>query len=121
MKFQKGSPKPAGSGRKKGTPNKKYFPGVEEFLASRGVNPIEEILKLIPTLPVDEKLSAWKTLASYTFAKPSGDDGLPPLDPSVPAVADLLSYLADLTPAQLQQVVHDANPAKKNSSGSGLQ
>lgn len=50
MTFHKGDPKPSKSGRKKGAKNKKTLLKVEEFLASRNVHPVEEILKRLPLM-----------------------------------------------------------------------
>lgn len=89
MKFQKGMAKPEGSGRQKGTPNKKTVMKTAEVLADRDLNPTVEILKIIEELTTPSaKLQAWELLLSYTQAKPKdiepnssdGDESTDPLE-----------------------------------------
>lgn len=44
MAYPKGTPRPAGSGRKKGTPNKNRVPA-EELADALGINPYEVLLR----------------------------------------------------------------------------
>ena len=82
MPFQKGQKPPPGAGRPKGSKNKKRVPLVSEYLGSKGINPTNEILKLIPSLDADQKLNAWKTLLSHTQPRVS-EISLPPAAPEV--------------------------------------
>lgn len=66
-KFQKGQKKPENSGRKKGTPNKLNM-GVEEALAKRGINCVEEMLKIAETTDKEEvRLTVYKELLKYVY------------------------------------------------------
>lgn len=101
MGFIKGQDKPPGSGRQKGTPNKKTVIKVSDYLGEAGVNPTEEILKIInETAPVlnaegvkiadqyilksAERAKLWLELLSFCHAKPkeltlkSAEDGFDP-------------------------------------------
>jgi hypothetical protein len=71
--FQKGQPRPPTAGRKKGTPNKATLLKVEEVLAQKGINPVEEILALIPDLPPVAQAKTWLELLQYTQAKKRED------------------------------------------------
>lgn len=70
MGFLKGQTRPVGSGRKKGTPNRKRVPKVQDFLTERDINPAEEIIKLIPNLETKDQVAAWFELLSYIDSKP---------------------------------------------------
>lgn len=74
-RFQKGTPKPANSGRKKGTPNKARLKRVAELLAEAGVNPAGEIMDCIALMdePKD-RAKAWADLLAYCEAKPKAKD-----------------------------------------------
>lgn len=74
MTFVKGQKKPLNSGRKPGTPNIKRLPGVEQFLSEKDINPISEILKLIPLVPPNDQLKAWFNILSYVQHKPKEND-----------------------------------------------
>jgi hypothetical protein len=65
MAFVKGMPRPAGAGRKKGSLNKKKVLRVEEVLIKENINPIEEILKLIPKLQPAEQVKSYFDLLKY--------------------------------------------------------
>ena len=71
MTFKVGDPKPAGSGRKKGVKNKVKVdvPQVRELLGMKGINPIEEIMKLLPDLRTNEQVEVWKWLYQYVEPK----------------------------------------------------
>lgn len=86
MKFQKGQPKLPGSGRKKGTPNKRRISKVGEVLAEHDMNPASEIIKEIALMdePKD-RANAWIDLLAYCEAKPktveeNDDDDFNPED-----------------------------------------
>jgi hypothetical protein len=81
VKFQPGNPKPANSGRKKGTPNNKRLKTVSQALADSGLEPVIEIVKLLQHGDMKDKDRAdlWVDLLSYCQAKPKeiedpGDD-----------------------------------------------
>jgi len=71
MGFEKGHTRPANSGRKKGTPNKRKVLRVEEYLAQKNINPVEKILSIIETgeLKKSEEISAWFDLLNYVQPK----------------------------------------------------
>lgn len=87
MAFKKGTPKPPGSGRKKGVTNKpKPLEKTLQVLTNKALNPVEEILKLIPAMPPRDQYLAWVELQSWIEAKPKAHTE-PPSAPTVP-VAD---------------------------------
>lgn len=104
--FQKGQPRPPNAGRKKGTKNKKRVPLVTEYLASRGINPINEILKLIPELESDQRFQAWKTLLSHTQPNLKAEI-IPSAPPAVPEQSTPTS--------QLLSLVKGKNPVEQKS------
>jgi hypothetical protein len=66
-KFKKGDKKPEGSGRKKGTKNKLNL-GVQEALNARGVDCVEEMLKIAESTDKEEvKLTVYKELIKYVY------------------------------------------------------
>lgn len=65
MAFQKGDPKPPGSGRKKGQPNRITLLRVEDFLNTKGIHPVQKILDLLPTLDPADQVKTWLHLMKY--------------------------------------------------------
>lgn len=101
--FPKGHPKPPGSGRVKGTPNKARLKRVAEILAEAGMSPAAEIIDCIALMdePKD-RAKAWGDLLSYCEAKPKavepdkgGDNSGLDLE-GVPS-ADLLKLVKEQT------------------------
>lgn len=84
MGFIKGQEKPAMSGRQKGTPNKSTVAKVSDFLGEQGINPAEEIVKIINEkkklpdgkdspeffLSSTTRADLWLELLSFCHAKP---------------------------------------------------
>jgi hypothetical protein len=66
MTFVPGKPKTGG--RSKGTPNKKTL-GLAEILESQGVEPVSELLKLMPNLTPKEQADVYKDLMAYLYPK----------------------------------------------------
>lgn len=62
-KFEKGRPK--SGGRKKGSKDIKTLLRAKAILSNLGINPVEEMLKVIPTMKPDSQFEAWKFLQSY--------------------------------------------------------
>jgi len=75
MAFEKGMPRPPGSGRKKGSKNKPKPKGVYEFLAEHNIEPIAHLLKLVKDGDMQDKDRAriWMELLSYVYAKPKAE------------------------------------------------
>jgi hypothetical protein len=75
--FTKGQKKVPGSGRKKGSKNKNHLPDLQEYLAAKGVNPIQEILSILRDKKTaqEHKLQGWKTILSYCYRKPTENSG----------------------------------------------
>ncbi|MGZ3805640.1 MAG: hypothetical protein ACXVB4_15595 [Pseudobdellovibrionaceae bacterium] len=67
-KFQKGQPKPASSGRKKGVANKKTLLA-REILNGLGVEPIQELLALMPSLPKAKRVEVWLSILPYCYGR----------------------------------------------------
>jgi hypothetical protein len=65
MPFLPGQPKPIGSGRRKGSQNLKKVPKVSEYLASKGINPVEELIELMPGLMPGQQMQVWLELLKY--------------------------------------------------------
>lgn len=64
---------PKTGGRKKGSLNKRSSFRVARttmVLEGKGLNPIEEILKLIPSLEPKEQVRAWEYIHQYVDVKP---------------------------------------------------
>lgn len=80
MAFQKGQPRPPNAGRKPGSVNKKRIPKVADYLAEKNINPVDEILALIPELKPWEQPKVWLELLSYCEAKPKAIEVLPSTD-----------------------------------------
>lgn len=82
MTFKKGDKKPENSGRKKGTPNKISL-GVDEKLREKGIDCIDEMLKIADdTENMDLRFAVYKEIAQYVYPKRkavelSGDVTLP--------------------------------------------
>src|SRR4051812_16662780 len=68
MPFKKGQKKPASSGRKKGTVNKRTLLRVEETLLELGMNPIEEIIELMTKLKAAQRIEIWLELYKFLEA-----------------------------------------------------
>jgi len=84
MRFQKGMPRPANSGRRKGTPNKKRLKKAAELFAEAGVHPLEEAMKELQLIDEPkERATLWIKLhewcepkAKHVIEEPSDDDEL---------------------------------------------
>lgn len=82
-KFQKGQPKPPGSGRKKGS--KPAVKTIRKALEEAGFDLTEELLLLYRTSPeVKEKLDILKVLARYSQPTPKAEQPPPPPPPEPP-------------------------------------
>jgi hypothetical protein len=93
--FKKGMPKPAGSGRKKGTPNKTKLVRVADLFAEQGINPVDKVMELLPDMRPEAQAKVWLELLSYCQAKPKEelvgeDDGGVPITLPESAVAALV-------------------------------
>ena len=71
MAFKKGDVKPAGSGRQKGTKNKKTLLTVEQILLENDVNPIQKLIEIAlgGECSYSEEISCWKEIAKYTYSQ----------------------------------------------------
>jgi hypothetical protein len=67
-RFQAGQGKPLGSGRRKGTVNKKTL-ALDEALASHGIDPIAQLAEALPQLSADRRVEALLDLMSYLYPK----------------------------------------------------
>lgn len=78
MAFEKGMPKPPGSGVKKGQKQKPRIKKetVRELLDKLDINPLHQLLKYTSKeskLSDKEKARIWMEIASYCYAKPRAD------------------------------------------------
>lgn len=69
MRFQKGQPRLPNSGRKPGSKNKQKLKSVNEVFAEQGLEPIAELLKLIPHLDQRDAVRTWIDIFPYCYAK----------------------------------------------------
>jgi hypothetical protein len=97
--FIKGTKKIPGSGRKKGSKNKKTIARVADKLADKSLDPTEEILKIIPTLEPKDQVNAWLDLLSYTQPKPKEIEV-----PEEIADEDFFGELRDVSEAKLIEI-----------------
>lgn len=67
-KFELGQSKPEGSGRKKGTPNRRDTL-LRDLLADKGVDVAESIINLLPELPPAKRVEVLISLLPFTYAK----------------------------------------------------
>jgi hypothetical protein len=103
MAFQPGQGRPPGSGRKPGSQNKKSVAKVADVLAERDINPVAEILALIPELPyASQKIKAYMDLLSYCEAKPKEIESSPD---DLPTDEDLINQLKDVSDSALLTLV----------------
>ena len=72
--FKKGEPRHPLAGRKKGTLNKGRVAKVSEKLLEKCLDPVEELLKLLPEMEAKEQAKVWMDLLSYTQAKAKETD-----------------------------------------------
>jgi hypothetical protein len=70
MTFRKGDPKLPGSGRRRGSPNKRKVLCVAEVLERNCKDPIAEVLMLIPHLEPKDAVKVWLELQQYVESKP---------------------------------------------------
>lgn len=70
MPFKAGQAKHPKSGRQPGVVNKKKIIKISELLILKDINPVEEMLKLIPELNARDQMETWKFLLSYLESKP---------------------------------------------------
>jgi len=66
--FQPGQSKPSGSGRKRGTSNKKTM-NLEATLESYGIDLVGQIAELLPQLAVDKRADVLLNLIGYIYPK----------------------------------------------------
>jgi hypothetical protein len=69
MGLPKGAPKPSGSGRKAGTPNKRMAYDVSRRLEELGVDLMDEILEEMKHLDPRERVRAYLELLEYCAPK----------------------------------------------------
>lgn len=74
MAFQNGHEK--FGGRKKGIPNKESRK-LEETLAFLGLDPLEQLIKILPTLPNEKQASALLHLLQFLYPKRKAIDFFP--------------------------------------------
>lgn len=72
MGFQRGDPRPANAGRKKGSKNKPKPLNVAQILSDLSIDPVKHLLSLIQkgNLRDIDKARIWMELMSYCHAKP---------------------------------------------------
>ncbi len=63
--FKAGVPRHPNAGRRAGTPNKAKALDVEAKLKSLGIDVIEEMVKLLPQLPVEKQMQSLNNLLPY--------------------------------------------------------
>lgn len=71
--FKPGAPRPPGSGRKKGTPNKDTQKLVE-VLRELNVNPVRAVCELMPKLEYAKQADVYLKLMEYIYPKRRAED-----------------------------------------------
>lgn len=66
--FKPGQQKPAGSGRKRGAPNKRTL-DLESTLARHGLDVVGKIAEILPSLPAEKQADVLIDMMSYLFPK----------------------------------------------------
>lgn len=74
--FQSGQKKPQGSGRKKGTPNRRTQALQEIFEAHDFVIP-EKIIEILPRLSIEKQAEILMDLMSYLYPKRKATEAMP--------------------------------------------
>jgi hypothetical protein len=102
MRFQKGMPRPANAGRKKGSLNKKKFKKVAEVLAEHDICLVADILDLIINgdLKDKDRLDAKIQLLAYCQAKTKED-----ADSGVGSDDELLEKYGDMSDEDILRIV----------------
>lgn len=106
--FQKGVPRPAGAGRKKGTPNKKTLARVDSYLIEQGINPVQRAIEAIKFLDPKDEFRAWMDIIAYCQAKPKE---LPDDRHDDESDEELLSQFENVTDAVLLEFVKKQDEA----------
>lgn len=97
--FSKGMSKIQGSGRQKGSVNKKKLKKVSDVLAESDLDPVKQIVSILQSgeLKPRDEADVWLQLLSYCQAKPKESDGADsefnPEDFDEVATADLLKLV----------------------------
>jgi hypothetical protein len=89
MPFQPGQQKPPGSGRKKGQSNSKKLPKVAEYFATNDINPVRELMELLPSLMPGQQMAVWLELLKYCQPTFRPIESLPEPDESEMDVSSL--------------------------------
>lgn len=89
-------------GRKKGSKNKLNYKKVIDVLLEKGLNPTEEILKLIPELEISEQVKTWLFLLTYTQARPPVEDVK-----TVNALSDLAEKMQQYSDDDLERLIKE--------------
>jgi|SRR6185437_457708 len=66
--FKPGDPRPPNSGRKKGKPNKKTE-ALHELLLASGLEPVENLKRLLPTLEPEKQADVYLKLLEFIYPK----------------------------------------------------
>lgn len=107
MGFQKGMPRPANAGRKKGSKNKKKLLRVAELLAEKDINPVDKVLRLIEHMEPKDAAKAWLELLSYCQTKAREDES----GDEMADDDDLLDQFEQVTDEALLKLVKADNEA----------
>ncbi len=94
------------TGRKSGTFNKMPFHKVVDVLIARGLNPTEELLKVVPVLEPEDQAKIWMFLITYTQARPPSEE-----IKTISAMAELADKVTLLSDEELIKSIRadDAN------------
>jgi len=93
--FQPGQAKPLGSGRRKGTPNKNTLT-LLEALQANGIDPANQLCKLLPKLKPNERAHVLLQLMSFIYPKRKAID-INPVEDNAPIESfnDLVTRIAN--------------------------
>lgn len=97
---------PGVSGNPGGKP-KRLLPRVDEILYKAGLNPTDELMKLMPTLRPREQAEIWLELLAYCQAKPKHHD----------EAKEVLDELKALSTQELLKLVKENLPELAKDAG----
>lgn len=98
--------KPGQSGNPGGKP-KKLLRRLEEVMHSRGIDPVDELLDLIPRLPEMAQAKVWLDLISYLHAKPKANE----------IEMQLINPIDELSTKEILKIVEEKYPEIKREVG----
>lgn len=108
MPFTKGQSKPEGSGRKPGSRNIYKLPKLEESVIELRLNPLRELLSLLPDLDPRDQADVWLKLLPFMYAKKKEEHKAP---------SDMLDITPQFAHADSDTLLNLVNGNSRNNKG----